>query len=125
MVGAHAEGYGAPTQPGEASVPRYMIAASYTAQGEQGLLSKGGSARRASVTEMVEKLGGKIETFDFAFGADDVFVVADLPDNVTAAAIGLAVGASGLTTVRTIVLLTPEEIDAAAAKHAEYHGPGQ
>jgi uncharacterized protein with GYD domain len=106
-------------------VPRYMIVASYTAQGEQGLLSKGGSARRASVNEMVEKLGGKVETFDFAFGEDDVFTVVDLPDNVTAAAIGLAVGASGLTTVRTIVLLTPEEIDAAAEKHADYHGPGQ
>jgi len=106
-------------------MPRYMIAASYTAQGEQGLLSKGGTARRTSVTEMVEKLGGTVETFDFAFGKDDVYVVVDLPDNVTAAAIGLAVGASGLTTVRTIVLLTPEEIDAAAAKHADYHGPGQ
>src|SRR4051812_3257211 len=102
-----------------------MIIASYTAQGEQGLLSKGGTARRTAVTEMVESLGGKVETFDFAFGKDDVFVVVDLPDNVTAAAIGLAVGASGLTTLRTVVLLTPEEIDAAAAKHAEYHGPGQ
>jgi uncharacterized protein with GYD domain len=102
-----------------------MIAASYTAQGEQGLLSKGGTARRESVTAMVEKMGGTVETFDFAFGEDDVFVVAELPDNISAAAIGLAVGASGLTTLRTIVLLTPEEIDAAAAKHAEYHGPGQ
>ena len=106
-------------------MPRYLIIGNYTAQGEQGLLSKGGSVRRASVTEMVEKLGGRIDTFDFAFGADDVFVTAELPDNVTAAAIGLAVGASGLTTVRTVVLLTPEEIDAAAEKHAEYQGPGQ
>jgi uncharacterized protein with GYD domain len=102
-----------------------MIIASYTAQGEQGLLSQGGTARRKSVTEMVEKLGGRVETFDFAFGEDDVFVTCELPDNVTAAAIGLAVGASGLVAVRTIVLLTPEEIDAAAEKHAEYHGPGQ
>jgi uncharacterized protein with GYD domain len=106
-------------------MPRFMIIANYTASGEQGLLAKGGTARRASVTEMVEKLGGTLETFDFAFGEDDVFAVAELPDNVTAAAIGLAVGASGLVAVRTIVLLTPEEIDAAAAKHAEYHGPGQ
>jgi uncharacterized protein with GYD domain len=106
-------------------MPRFLIVASYTAEGEQGLLSKGGSARRESVTAMVEKMGGTVETFDFAFGEDDVFVVVELPDNVTAAAIGLAVGASGLTTLRTIVLLTPEEIDAAAAKHAEYHGPGQ
>jgi uncharacterized protein with GYD domain len=106
-------------------VPRFMIVASYTAEGEQGLLSKGGSARRSSVTEMVEKLGGKVETFDFAFGEDDVFVVVELPDNVTAAAIGLAVGATGLVALRTIVLLTPEEIDEAAQKHADYHGPGQ
>ena len=106
-------------------MPRYMIIASYTAQGEQGLLAKGGSARRDSVTEMVTSLGGSVETFDFAFGEDDVFVVVDLPDNVTAAAIGLAVGASGLVALRTIVLLTPEEIDAAAQKHADYHGPGE
>ena len=106
-------------------MPRYLIIGNYTAQGEQGLLSKGGSVRRASVTEMVEKLGGRIDTFDFAFGEDDVFVTAELPDNVTAAAIGLAVGASGLTMARTVVLLTPEEIDAAAEKHAEYQGPGQ
>jgi uncharacterized protein with GYD domain len=106
-------------------MPRYMIIANYTAQGEQGLLAKGGTARRTSVTEMVEKVGGRIDTFDFAFGEDDVFVTAELPDNVTAAALALAVGASGLTTVRVVVLLTPEEIDAAAAKHAEYHGPGQ
>jgi len=106
-------------------MPRYLIVANYTAEGDQGLLKVGGTARRASVTETVEKLGGKVESFDFAFGEDDVFVVADLPDNITAAAIGLAVSASGLVATRTIVLLTPEEIDAAAAKHADYHGPGQ
>jgi uncharacterized protein with GYD domain len=102
-----------------------MIIAKYTAEGGQGLLSQGGSARRTSVTEMVEKMGGKVETFDYAFGEDDVFVTAELPDNVTAAAIGLAVGATGLVTLRTVVLLTPEEIDAAAQKHPDYHGPGQ
>jgi uncharacterized protein with GYD domain len=106
-------------------MPRYLVVADYTAAGDQGLLKSGGTARRASVTEMVEKLGGKVESFDYAFGEDDVFVIVDLPDNVTAAAIGLAVNASGLVATRTIVLLTPEEIDAAIAKHADYHGPGQ
>ena len=106
-------------------MPRYLIIASYTAAGDQGLLAKGGTARRASVTEMVEKLGGKVETFDFAFGEDDVFVVCDLPDNVTAASVGLTVGASGLVAVRTVVLLTPEEIDAAAQMHPDYRGPGE
>jgi uncharacterized protein with GYD domain len=106
-------------------MPRFLIIANYTAEGDQGLLKVGGSARRTSVSKMVEGLGGKVETFDYAFGDDDVFVVAELPDNVTAAAISLAIGASGLVSTRTIVLLTPEEIDAAAAKHAEYHGPGE
>ena len=106
-------------------MPRFMIAANYTAEGEQGLLKDGGTARRTSVTKMIENLGGNVETFDYTFGADDVFVVCELPDNVTAAAIGLTIGASGLVGIRTIVLLTPEEIDAAAAKHAEYHGPGR
>ena len=106
-------------------MPRYLIIAKYTPEGVQGLMSKGGTARRDSVTAMVEKLGGTVETFDFAFGDDDVYVVAEVPDNVTAAAIGLAVGASGLVAIRTVVLLTPEEIDAAARLHPDYHGPGQ
>ena len=106
-------------------MPRYLIIANYTAEGTQGLLSKGGSARRTAVTEMVEKLGGTVETFDFAFGEDDVFTICDVPDQVTAAAIGLTVGASGFAAVRTIALLTPEEIDAAAQLHPDYHGPGQ
>jgi uncharacterized protein with GYD domain len=74
---------------------------------------------------MVEKAGGRVETFDFAFGEDDVFTICDIPDNVTAASICLAVGASGLTSVRAVVLLTPEEIDAAAEKQHDYRGPGQ
>jgi uncharacterized protein with GYD domain len=106
-------------------VPRYLIVANYTPEGTQGLLGKGGVARRTAVTEMVEKLGGTVETFDFAFGEDDVFTICDIPDSVTAASIGLTVGASGLASVRTIVLLTPEEIDAAAQMHPDYHGPGQ
>jgi uncharacterized protein with GYD domain len=106
-------------------MPRFLVVANYTATGDQGLLKVGGTARRASVSEMVEKLGGKVETFDYAFGEDDAFVVVELPDNVTAAAISLAIGATGLVTTRVVVLLTPEEIDAAVAKHADYHGPGQ
>lgn len=104
---------------------RYLVVANYSPEGVQGLLSGGGSARRAAVSEMVGSLGGTVETFDFAFGEDDVYVVCEMPDNVSVAAVGLAVGASGLASVRTVVLLSPEEIDAAAAKHASYRGPGQ
>lgn len=106
-------------------MPRYLIVAKYTAEGVKGVLSKGGTARRDAVTTMVEQLGGRVETFDFAFGDDDVFVVVEAPDNISVASFGLAIGASGLTSVRTIVLLTPEEIDAAAELNPYYHGPGQ
>ena len=49
----------------------------------------------------------------------------DLPDNTTAAALGLVVSATGLAAVKTIVLLTPKEIDAAAKKQVDYTPPGQ
>ena len=104
---------------------RFLVIANYSSEGVKGLLEKGGSARREAVTDMVQALGGSVETFDFAFGEDDVYTTVSLPDNVTAAAVGLAVGASGLVSVRTVVLLSPEEIDEAADKHAEYRGPGQ
>jgi uncharacterized protein with GYD domain len=105
-------------------MPKYLVIASYTAEGAKGVLDKGGSARRDAVEKMVVDLGGTVESFYFAFGADDVFVTIDLPDNVAAAALGLAVGASGATALRTTVLLTPEEIDRACKVTVEYKKPG-
>lgn len=104
---------------------KYLVIANYSPEGVKGLLQKGGSARRDAVGEMIGGLGGTMEAFYFGFGADDAYVIADLPDNVTAAAIGLAVSASGLASARTIVLLTPEEIDDAAKRGVSYRGPGQ
>src|ERR671918_2894300 len=83
-----------------------------------------GTGRRAAVEKLLEGVGGRLESFDFAFGSDDVFVIADLPDNVTAAAVGLTVAAAGAASIRTVVLISPEEIDAAAKKTVEYRTPG-
>ena len=105
-------------------MPKYLVIASYTAEGAKGVLAKGGSARRESVEKTVSDLGGTVESFYFAFGEDDAFVTIDLPDNVAAAALGLAVGASGATSLRTIVLLTPEDIDRAAKVTVAYKTPG-
>jgi uncharacterized protein with GYD domain len=105
-------------------MPKYLVIASYTAEGAKGVLAKGGSARRDAVEKTVADLGGRVESFYFAFGEDDAFVTIDLPDNVAAAALGLAVGASGATSLRTIVLLTPEEIDRAAQVTVAYKKPG-
>jgi uncharacterized protein with GYD domain len=58
------------------------------------------------------------------FGGEDSIVIADLPDHKAAAAIGLAVNASGKAQIRTSVLLTPEEIDEAAKTQVDYRPPG-
>lgn len=103
---------------------KYLIVASYTSEGIKGVIGKGGTARREAVEKMAADLGGHVESFHFAFGEGDAIVIADLPDNVGAAAVGLAVGASGMATTRTTVLLTPEEIDRAAATSVNYAPPG-
>ena len=72
---------------------------------------------------MAKGLGGKVESFYFGFGEGDAYVIVDLPDNVSAAAVGLAVSASGLASTKTIVLLTPEEIDQAAKTQVDYKPP--
>jgi uncharacterized protein with GYD domain len=74
---------------------------------------------------MTAAFGGKVESFYYAFGDTDAFVVVDAPDNVAAAAVALAVNASGLVSVRTTPLMTPEEVDQATKKSVTYRGPGQ
>ena len=105
-------------------MPKYLVAASYTAEGAKGLLKEGGSARRAVIEKMIKAAGGKLEAFYFAFGKDDVYIIAEAPDNVTVAALSLAVAAAGTSHTRTIALLTPEEIDQAAKKTVEFRKPG-
>jgi uncharacterized protein with GYD domain len=97
-------------------MPKYLCQASYTAEGTKGLLKDGGSKRRAAVEEMTKALGGKIEAFYYGFGEPDVFLIVDAPDNASVAAISLAVNASGAVQLKTTVLLTPEEMDAATKK---------
>jgi uncharacterized protein with GYD domain len=105
-------------------VAKYLWQVSYTPQGAQGLQKDGGSARRAAVQRLTEQAGGKLESFYFALGESDVYVIADLPDAKTAAAVSLAVNAAGAAHLRTVVLLTPEEMDAAAKQAVDYRPPG-
>jgi len=103
---------------------KYLFQASYTLDGTRGLIKEGGSSRRAAIEQMVQGLGGKLESIYYAFGETDIFLIADLPDAATAAAISLSVSASGGARVRTIPLMTPEDIDAAAKKSVRYRAPG-
>jgi uncharacterized protein with GYD domain len=105
-------------------MPKYLISASYTAQGIKGLLKDGGSGRRAAVHKLAESVGGKVEAFYFAFGEHDALVICDVPDNVAATAVSLSVAASGAVRISTTPLITPEEVDAAAKKSVSYRAPG-
>ena len=103
---------------------KYLVTASYTPEGMKGVIAKGGSARRQAIDKMVSELGGRVESFHFGFGDDDAYVMIDLPDNVSAAALAMAVSASGAATAHTTVLLTPEEVDRAASTTVGYVPPG-
>jgi uncharacterized protein with GYD domain len=104
---------------------KYLVTASYTAEGAKGLIKDGGSKRVQVVTDMLKTAGITVESFYFALGEHDVFIVVEAPDNVTASAIALATNASGAVRLSTTVLLTPAEMDAAAKKSVNYTPPGR
>lgn len=103
---------------------KYLVKASYNAEGAKGLLKEGGTKRRDAAKKLIESLGGKFEALYFAFGETDAFLIADLPDAATATAISLTVGATGVMKVTTIPLITPEEVDQAAKKKVAFRAPG-
>ena len=105
-------------------MPKYLVQASYVGDGVQGLRKEGGSARRAVVEKACASVGGALESFYYAFGETDLVAIMDLPDNVTAAGVALLVGASGKVDIKTTVLLSTEEIDAAVKVGGDYRPPG-
>ena len=103
---------------------RYLIHGSYTRDGIAGVVKEGGSGRVKAVKALMEGLGGRVESFYFAFGKDDFYVTVDMPTHVSVAAAAMAVGAAGGATTQTTVLLTPEEVDEAAHTATTYRRPG-
>ena len=105
-------------------MPKYLFQVSYNAGGAKGLLSEGGTSRRATIEQTVKGLGGTLESFHFAFGDVDVFAIADLPDEVAATAVALVINSAGAATVKTTVLISPETVDAATKKQVDYRPAG-
>jgi len=103
---------------------KFLIKASYNAEGTKGLLKTGGTKRKEVVEKMITGIGGKLETFYFAFGDHDVYAIADLPDATTGAALALTINASGMVAITTTMLLTPGEVDKAAKMSVNYLPPG-
>ena len=104
---------------------KYLLAASYTAEGAKGVMKDGGTKRRRAAEQAINSAGGKLEAFYFAFGDNDAFVIIDAADHATIASASLAINASGAVHTKTVVLLTPEEIDQATKKGTTYIPPGR
>jgi uncharacterized protein with GYD domain len=107
------------------TMKKYLIKASYNANGVKGLIEDGGTQRKLVVQKMLAGLGGKMESFYYAFGEHDAYIISELPDDISAAAVGLRVNSTGLVSISTTVLLSPEDIDAASKKSINYRAPGE
>ena len=106
-------------------MPKFLVQANYVGEGIKGLLKEGGTSRRATIEKLAQSMGGKVEAFYYAFGETDAFIIVDVPDNASMAAAALTASASGAVTVKTTVLMSPEEVDAAVKKAPSYRPPGQ
>ena len=103
---------------------KYLVSVSYTHEGAKGVRQDGGTKRQHVVREAVEGFGGTLETFYFAMGDKDAFVIVDLPDAIAAAALSVAVAASGGARCSSVPLLSPEDMDKACSKKTAYKAPG-
>jgi len=106
-------------------MPNYLWKVSYTTAGVKGVAEQGATSRRDAVKHAIESLGGTLESFYCAFGDADVYVIGELPDDQSAAALSLAGNVSETMSVQTVVLMAPEEFDAATAKEVSFRPPGQ
>ena len=104
---------------------KYLWQVNYTPEGMKGVLKEGGTGRREMIEKLAANMGGSVESMHFSFGDSDAFIIADFPSNVDVAALALTVGAAGAASVKTTVLLTPEEVDQATKKTVDYRAPGK
>ncbi len=90
-------------------MPSYMLQVSYSAEALASMIKRPQN-RGEAVRKPIEKLGGKINSFWFTFGDYDIVAIIEMPNNVSAAAFALAVGAGGACkNVKTTPLLSAEE----------------
>lgn len=104
----------------------YLVQASYSAQAIAAMVKKP-QDRAAAVRPLIEKMGGKLHGLWLAFGEYDIVGIAEMPDNVSAAAFSMAIGSSGaMSRYRTTPLLTMAEATRAMKKAGGvgYRPPG-
>ena len=106
-------------------MPLYLSKFSYT-PATWARLAGNPEDRRAAAQSYIESVGGKLHGFWYAFGAHDGYNLWEAPDNVSMAAVALAISAGGaLSAFETTVLLTVDETLAALrqAREVRYRPP--
>ena len=103
---------------------KFLITASYSADGAKGLIKEGGSGRKAAIEKALAGVGGKLESIYYTFGDHDVIVICDVPDTVSGLAVSLTANATGTVRVATTPLITVAEVDAACKKSVSFRPAG-
>lgn len=99
-------------------MPLYLYQGAYTSEAWATLVEKPQN-RIDAVRGAIEKLGGKIRGAYFAFGKYDVVLIVEMPDNISAAALSMAIAAGGaVKAAQTTVLMSPDDGLAAMKKAA-------
>jgi uncharacterized protein with GYD domain len=105
-------------------MPKFMFTGQYSAGGLKGSLEEGFAAREATVTKMIESMGGTVEGFYWTYGKNDIVTIIEGTQEM-ALAIALAVSSDpDSVQIETMPLLTAADLDAALAKLPQYRGPG-
>ena len=104
-------------------MPKYLIQASYSADGLKGLMKDKASGRKVAVDKLFASVGGKVESVYYCFGDYDVVLIADLADDAAMAAASINACSTGLVRIKTTPLLTIAETDQALGKKVP--GPGE
>jgi uncharacterized protein with GYD domain len=106
-------------------MPKYLYQGSYTDQGLQGLMKDGGSKRVEVTKKAIESLGGRMETYYFALGGKDFFIIVEAPDNINATIGSLIANASGTVEIGITALISPEDVDLAVKQTIDWSPPGK
>jgi uncharacterized protein with GYD domain len=108
-------------------VPLYLSKFSYTPETWARMIANP-EDRREAAESYIASVGGKLHGFWYGYGAHDGYTLWEAPDNVSMAAVALALSSGGaLSALDTSVLLTVEEtLDALRkAKEIQYQAPGE
>ena len=97
-------------------MPKYLFHVNYLQSAVESIVNQEGPPRHHRAAKLAEDAGGTVESFHFAFGGTDAYVICDLPDDESAASISLAVNVSGGVTTSVTKLLTPDQMEVAARK---------